>query len=269
MLDLFCGAGGAGMGYSRAGFDVVGVDINPQPHYPFEFHQADALEYLADHWREFDVIHASPPCQAYSMASTQWRKSGKQYPDLIKPTRTALQKTGKSYVIENVVGAPLINPTILNGSFFGMRVRRTRLFETSFPIPFTLMPKEENPRVKQLKTKIRTGMQDGKPVPKNKVYQFRDGIFKGLIRVGFNASAAFGPHGVSTHDDQGFRSDAFAHFSLTFPPQTIIHREAWQALVSIHSSVPGYRNCHRVGLHQNASHHGRRRQAQDLKRDKM
>src|SRR5260221_1491323 len=65
LLDLYCGGGG-GMGYHRAGFNVVGVDVNPQPHYPFEFHQADALDYLSKHWHEFDVIHASPPCQKYS-----------------------------------------------------------------------------------------------------------------------------------------------------------------------------------------------------------
>ena len=142
LLDLFCGAGGAGMGYSQAGFDVVGVDISPQPHYPFEFHQADALEYLSEHWREFDAIHASPPCQAYSMAGQQWRASGKEYPDLVSATRQALIKTGKPYVIENVPGAPLINPTMLNGALFGMKVRRTRLFETSFNMPLVLLPKE-------------------------------------------------------------------------------------------------------------------------------
>ena len=143
LLDLFCGAGGAGMGYHRAGFEVVGVDNRPMPRYPFEFHQADALEYLAAHWHEFDVIHASPPCQAYSMAGQQWRKAGTEYPDLIEPIREALIKTGKPYVIENVPGAPLINPTVLNGGLFCLRVRRTRLFETSFEMPLVLRPPEE------------------------------------------------------------------------------------------------------------------------------
>ena len=137
------------MGYYRAGFtDIVGVDNRPQPNYPFEFVQADALEYLAEHGREFDVIHASPPCQAYSMASQQWRKSGSDYPDLLEPTRKLLIKTGKPYIIENVPGAPLINPTILNGAFFGKNLRRTRLFETSFNLPFILLPKEPPSRFK-------------------------------------------------------------------------------------------------------------------------
>jgi DNA (cytosine-5)-methyltransferase 1 len=143
LLDLFCGAGGAAMGYYRAGFEVVGVDIKPQPHYPFEFHQADALEYCAAHGAEFDAIHASPPCQAYSMAGQQWRLGGKEYQDLIEPTRQLLKKIGKPYVIENVPGAPLINPTILNGALFNKNLRRTRHFETSFPVPFFLLPSEK------------------------------------------------------------------------------------------------------------------------------
>lgn len=138
LLDLFCCAGGAGMGYHKAGFEVVGVDNKPQPHYPFEFHQADALEYLQDHWQEFDAIHASPPCQAYSRASMQWRKSGKEYPDLVKPTRDLLIKTGLPYVMENVPGAPLINPILLTGAFFGLKVRRNRLFESNINLPFQL-----------------------------------------------------------------------------------------------------------------------------------
>ena len=126
------------MGYHRAGFEVVGIDNKPQPHYPFEFHLADALEYLQEHYQEFDAIHASPPCQAYSRASMQWRKSGKEYPDLVQPTRELLIKTGLPYVMENVPGAPLINPILLTGAFFGLKVRRNRLFESNINLPFQL-----------------------------------------------------------------------------------------------------------------------------------
>ncbi len=133
LLDTFCGAGGAGMGYRRAGFEVVGVDIKPQPHYPFEFIQADALEYIAEHGREYDVIHASPPCQAYSVTASL---SNGNHPQLIEDTREAIQKIGKSYVIENVVGAPLINPLMLCGTMFGLQVIRHRLFEINPPIYF-------------------------------------------------------------------------------------------------------------------------------------
>lgn len=129
LLDTFCKAGGAGYGYHLAGFEVVGVDIEPQPRYPFEFHQADALEFIAAHGHEFDVIHASPPCQAYSVTAAL---STGNHPDLIEPTRTALLATGKPYVIENVPGSPLVNPVMLCGTMFpGLRVIRHRLFETS------------------------------------------------------------------------------------------------------------------------------------------
>lgn len=131
LLDLFCGAGGAGMGYHRAGFEVVGVDIEPQKRYPFRFVLADALEYVAAHGHEFDVIHASPPCQEYSITKTL---KGKTYPDLLAPTREILRQLGKHYVIENVKGAPLINPAMLCGTMFGLRVLRHRLFETSFDL---------------------------------------------------------------------------------------------------------------------------------------
>ena len=86
LLDLYCCAGGAGMGYHKAGFEVVGVDINPQPHYPFEFHQADAIEYLQNHWNEFYAIHASPPCQRYS-SMQHIHKNKEEHPDLVDPTR--------------------------------------------------------------------------------------------------------------------------------------------------------------------------------------
>ena len=133
LLDLFCGAGGAAMGYHRAGFEVVGVDIEPQPNNPHTFIQADAIEYLAAHGHEYDAIHASPPCQHYS--STR-NLHNVEYPDLIDKLREVLEFMGVFYVIENVPGAPLIAPHQLCGSMFGLRVRRHRLFEVVFPADF-------------------------------------------------------------------------------------------------------------------------------------
>lgn len=133
LLDLFCGAGGAAMGYHRAGFEVVGVDIKPQPRYPFEFHQADALEYCIEHGHEFDAIHASPPCQRYSIA-THVQGNRERHPDLVGPTRDVLAMSGKPWVIENVPRAPLDNPIMFCGTMFGLQVFRHRLFECSFRI---------------------------------------------------------------------------------------------------------------------------------------
>ena len=134
LLDLFCGAGGAAMGYHRAGFEVVGVDIKPQPHYPFEFIQADALEWLDDpkgnSW-PFDAIHASPPCQAYTHARLLAGRGKPDHPRLVGPVRELLRATGLHYVIENVVGAPLDNSVELCGPSFGLDVKRHRLFESS------------------------------------------------------------------------------------------------------------------------------------------
>lgn len=117
------------MGYYRAGFDVVGVDIVAQPRYPFEFHQGDALGYVAAHGHEFDAIHASPPCQAYSVQTNPMYRGN--HPDLIAPTRAALQATGKPYAIENVENARrlLRNPVKLCGSMFGLPLWRHRYFE--------------------------------------------------------------------------------------------------------------------------------------------
>ncbi len=129
LLDLFCGAGGAAMGYHRAGFDVVGVDIVPQKRYPFPFILADALDYLPEHGREFDVVHASPPCQAYS--TLRALHPHKDYPDLLAVTRDALAVNGRPWVIENVVQAPLRSPVVLCGAMFGLRVYRHRGFESS------------------------------------------------------------------------------------------------------------------------------------------
>jgi len=130
LLDTFCGAGGAAMGYHRAGFEVVGVDVAPQPHFPFEFHQGEALEYIRAHGHEFDVIHASPPCQRFSEATPMEYRNA--YPDLIAPTRALLQETGKTYVIENVEGArgELIKSVMLCGTMFGLPIWRHRYFET-------------------------------------------------------------------------------------------------------------------------------------------
>ena len=131
LLDLFCGAGGAGEGYRRAGFDVTGVDIAPQPHYPFPFIQADALEYVAAHGHEYDAIHASPPCQGYSrMRHLTWLK-GRKYPLLIDPVRELLTVTGRPWVIENVADAPLRNGVVLCGAMFGLKVYRHRKFESN------------------------------------------------------------------------------------------------------------------------------------------
>jgi len=135
LLDLFCGAGGAAMGYHRAGFDVVGVDINPQPRYPFEFHRADAMTYPLD---GFDAIHASPPCQHYANV-TAWRGDPGNHPDLVAPTRTRLEAIGVPWVIENVPEAPVRRDFLLCGSQFGLKVRRHRAFETS-PRLFALLP---------------------------------------------------------------------------------------------------------------------------------
>ena len=121
------------MGYSRAGYEVTGIDKYHQPRYPFKFIQSDAIEYLLEHWQEYDAFHASPPCQKNStMTKGLWKDRLDSHPELIAPTREILIKTGKPYIIENVLTAPLINPTVLCGSMFGLKVRRHRLFETSF-----------------------------------------------------------------------------------------------------------------------------------------
>jgi DNA (cytosine-5)-methyltransferase 1 len=165
LLDLFCCEGGAAMGYQRAGFDVYGVDIVPQPRYPFEFHLGSALSVLERLLRDrgvtfgparmphgpydeyvmldqFAAIHASPPCQRKTRAQ---KIQGNEHPALIAPTRALLKETGLPYVIENVVpdgsdDDPLIDPIMLCGSQFGLDTYRHRLFETSFPMPTMLPP---------------------------------------------------------------------------------------------------------------------------------
>lgn len=129
LLDLFCCEGGAAAGYHRAGFDVIGVDLAPQPRYPFPFLQADALVPPFDLSR-FDAIHASPPCQSYS---TMANRHGSDEPELIADVRTMLEMSGVPWVIENVTGARphMRSPLTLHGGHFGLRLNRQRLFESN------------------------------------------------------------------------------------------------------------------------------------------
>ena len=128
LLDLFCGAGGCAVGYAQAGFEVVGVDIVPQPRYPYEFHCADALTFPLD---GFDVIHASPPCQHFTMMLNHGLADRDRHPDLVDVIRKRLQASGKPYIIENVIGAPVERSVMLCGAMFGLRVYRHRLFESN------------------------------------------------------------------------------------------------------------------------------------------
>ena len=135
LLDLFCGGGGAAVGYARAGFEVVGVDLNRQSNYPFEFHQADAMTFPLD---GFDAIHASPPCQLYTRKAANWgreRTHWLEHPDLLATTRMRLLLSCKPYVIENVPGAPVQSTYFLCGSMFGLRIRKHRLFEANWTLP--------------------------------------------------------------------------------------------------------------------------------------
>jgi len=139
LLDLFSGAGGAARGYQQAGFYVVGIDNRPMPGYAGnEFIQADALEYVYLHGHEFDAIHASPPCQAFTSARAI---HGEPHTDLLTPTRTALQHNGRPWIIENVPNAPMRADLILCGSMFGKpQLKRHRYFEFSWELPLILLP---------------------------------------------------------------------------------------------------------------------------------
>jgi len=164
LLDLFCCAGGASMGYAKAGFEVVGVDIKDQPNYPFKFIKADVMEIIKDKAMLdlFDAFHASPPCQGYSHATKEDSKyvhysQGKDTPKLIAPIREILIETGKPYVIENVSGAKseLINPIYLTGYMFDLRISRKRLFESNIKIP---QPQNPNKKVSAKKYALENGI---------------------------------------------------------------------------------------------------------------
>lgn len=127
-LDLFCKAGGVSMGLRRAGFDVTGVDIEPQPRYPFRFIQADALTFDLS---GYDLICASPKCQAHTWSARRWKK---HFDNQIPETRRRLRESGLPYIIENVPGAPLENAVRLCGLMFGLNVLRHRMFESNLPL---------------------------------------------------------------------------------------------------------------------------------------
>lgn len=182
VLDLFCGAGGCSVGYYRAGFDVVGVDINPQPNYPFEFIQHDALS-ISDilNLSDFDLIHASPPCQIHTRLKFF---SGKHHLDLIPQTRSLLKSTGKFFVIENVPGAPLVYPVKLCGLMFNLRVIRHRWFETN---PWLLSPSHPKHPEKQ-------------NVPPLGSYScFKNSFYLSVISDNFNRKDAMVAMGVDWH----------------------------------------------------------------------
>lgn len=136
LLDVACKAGGCSAGYHMAGFVISGVDIEPQPNYPFEFWQGDFRK-IRTAWvkKNFQAIHLSPPCQIHSVMSATSIIRGSSPVDLIPDARALAAETGLPYIIENVVGAPLDDAVMLCGSSFGLRVRRHRKFETNFPLP--------------------------------------------------------------------------------------------------------------------------------------
>ncbi|MFF8473858.1 SAM-dependent methyltransferase [Streptomyces sp. NPDC015414] len=146
-LDLFCCQGGASAGFGRAGLAVLGVDKDPQPHYPFAFVQADAVEFLDRYGHLFDSISASPPCQAFTLAQ---RIQNNEHPDFITPTRTLLKELGRPWVLENVPGSPLLDPVVLCGAMFGLHTYRHRHFETGGGFAFTAPehPEHVHPTVK-------------------------------------------------------------------------------------------------------------------------
>ncbi|MFM9446900.1 SAM-dependent methyltransferase [Streptomyces acidiscabies] len=169
LLDAFCCQGGAAKGYADAGFDVVGVDLAPQPRYPYRFVQADAVEFIREYGAGFDVVHASPPCQFDSDCQ---RIQGNIHPDLIGPTRAALESTGRPWVLENVRGAlpKLREPVMLCGPMLGVDTYRHRYFETGggFSLPQPGHPAHTVPQAKM-----------GRPVPPGWYGQFV-GNFSGV-----------------------------------------------------------------------------------------
>lgn len=217
LLDLFCGAGGAAMGYHRAGFEVVGVDIEPQPRYPFEFHQADAMTFELD---GFDAIHASPPCQFATQMSARWRGKGTKadtHPNLLTPTRAWFYRmVTVPWVIENVPGARrFMEPTlILHGGMFGLGVHRPRLFESN-----ALLIAARSPATKQPLGVY--GKPDGRTT-----YRYRNnGNYKGksLIRAWKSLEEGSEAMGIDWMDVDGLREAIPPAYTQWIGEQLLAH----------------------------------------------
>jgi len=129
VLDLFCCCGGISKGFHDAGFKCTGVDITDDHQYPYEFIKKNVFSLDINWMKKFDLIHASPPCQNYSWSAALHRAKGKEYPDLVARTRNLLIKTGRPFIIENVIGAPVRKDLVLCGTMFNLRLIRHRIFE--------------------------------------------------------------------------------------------------------------------------------------------
>lgn len=147
LLDLFCGPGGAAVGYHRAGFDVIGVDIETQPDYPYEFHQGDALAFLDEHGHQFDAVHASPPCTEHTTLTGRRPDQGTGH--LLEDTLRALEtRQDGAWVVENVMGADMPTDMVLCGTMFGLRVYRHRRFRIGPALPMLQIPEHHPHRVR-------------------------------------------------------------------------------------------------------------------------
>jgi DNA (cytosine-5)-methyltransferase 1 len=172
LLDLFCGAGGCSLGYSRAGFDLIGVDIEPQLDYPFEFHQADAMTFPLD---GFDAIHASPPCIRWT-ALPLTAEQRERHPDLITPLRPRLAASGLLYVIENVPRAPLASKTRFCGAAMGLKVIVHRDFETNWLLlsPGCACPPDATTKHGFVNRRPRGPLASGRKAPRRGESQWRE-----------------------------------------------------------------------------------------------
>lgn len=135
LLDLCCKAGGAARGYELAAIElgykieITGIDIEPQPNYPYKFIQADAVDYILKNSHKYTHFHASPPCQPYSVSTARFRQAGKVYRDILEEITEQMYKTNKPGIIENVMPSPVRPDIILRGDSFGLKILKSRKFE--------------------------------------------------------------------------------------------------------------------------------------------